>query len=255
MDGDYPSQDARKLFYDRAAARAARATPSSRRSALTNRFRMVFSGNGPIEIDGKIYKDKRDRPHANFEQVTGGFFDVTGQRLLEGRTFTDDDLDSRQPVAIVNAAFARKHFGGESAIGRRFRTVDAQRHAARAVAHDRRRGRRPSACSGRSTIRRRRHRLLRAVLLDRRSARRRRRRSSASSRRSSSSRAAVSGPTRSSTRCGARCTRPIRTCRCTSSARRSSQLDGFIAQNRIIAIMFSIFGAVAVCSRRSVFMA
>jgi putative ABC transport system permease protein len=50
---------------------------------------------------------------------------VTGQKLLEGRTFTIDDLDSRQPVAVVNAAFAQKHFGGESALGRRFRTATA----------------------------------------------------------------------------------------------------------------------------------
>jgi putative ABC transport system permease protein len=91
--------------------------------ALTNRFRMVFSGNAPIEIDGKQYKENRDRTIANFEQITGGFFEVTGQRLLEGRTFTDNDLDPRQPVAIVNTAFARKHFGGESAVGRRFRTM------------------------------------------------------------------------------------------------------------------------------------
>ena len=47
-----------------------------------------------------------------------------GQRLIEGRNFTDEDLDTRLPVAIVNAAFAQKHFGQESAIGRRFRTVD-----------------------------------------------------------------------------------------------------------------------------------
>ena len=55
--------------------------------------------------------------------MTGGFFAVTGQKLLEGRTFAADDLDSRQPVAIVNAAFAQKHFGTESALGRRFRTA------------------------------------------------------------------------------------------------------------------------------------
>ena len=85
---------------------------------------MVFSGSGPVEIDGQGLHGKKDRPNANFEQVTGCFFAVTGQRILEGRTFTDDDLDSRQPVAIVNAAFARKHFGTESAVGRRFRTVD-----------------------------------------------------------------------------------------------------------------------------------
>src|SRR5262249_20576750 len=69
------------------------------------------------------YKENRDRPQANFEQVTPGFFDVTGQRLLQGRPFADDDLDAKQPVAIVNAAFARKHFGNDNSVGRRFRTV------------------------------------------------------------------------------------------------------------------------------------
>ena len=123
MDGDYPSQEVRKLFYDR-LLRDLRANPEFDAVALTNRFRMVFSGNGPIEIDGKQYKENRDRPIANFEQVTGGFFGVTGQRLLEGRTFTDDDLDARLPVGIVNAAFARKHFGSDSALGRRFRSMN-----------------------------------------------------------------------------------------------------------------------------------
>jgi putative ABC transport system permease protein len=122
MDGDYPSDDARKLFYDR-IVRELRDDPEFAAVALTNRFRMVFSGNGPIEIDGREYKGDRDRPRANFEQVTPGFFDVTGQRLLQGRTFTDDDLDSKRPVAIVNTAFARKHFGADHPVGRRFRTV------------------------------------------------------------------------------------------------------------------------------------
>jgi putative ABC transport system permease protein len=123
MDGDYPSQDARKLFYDR-LLRGLSADSEFSAVGLTNRFRMVFSGNGPIEIEGKEYKENRDRPKANFEQVTAGFFGVTGQRLLEGRLFKDDDLDSRLPVAIVNSAFARKHFGSASSMGRRFRTVD-----------------------------------------------------------------------------------------------------------------------------------
>ena len=127
MDGDYPTPEARKVFYDR-LLQDLRTTRGFEAVALTNRFRMVFSGNGPIEIEGKTYARTAIVPNANFEQVTGGFFAVTGQkRLLEGRTFTDDDLDSRQPVAIVNAAFARKHFGNESAVGRRFRTVARQR--------------------------------------------------------------------------------------------------------------------------------
>jgi putative ABC transport system permease protein len=123
MDGDYPTPDARRLFYDR-LLRALRENPEFDAVGFTSRFRMVFSGNGPVEIDGKAYKDKKDRPLANFEQVTGTFFDATSQKLLEGRTFNDDDLDTKLPVTIVNAAFARKHYGNESPIGRRFRTMN-----------------------------------------------------------------------------------------------------------------------------------
>ena len=110
MDGDYPSQDARKRFYDRLLPQLQNEA-AFEAAAFTNRFRMVFSGSGPIEIEGKVYRENRDRPQANFEQVTGGFFDVTGQKLLEGRRFEDADLDARRPVTIVNAAFAHKHFG------------------------------------------------------------------------------------------------------------------------------------------------
>lgn len=123
MDGDYPTPAARQLFYDR-LLRELRDHPEFGAVALTSRFRMVFSGSGPIEIEGKEYKEKRDRPNANFEQVTGTFFEVTGQRILEGRTFSEDDLDTKLPVAVVNAAFAKKHFGSESSLGRRFRTID-----------------------------------------------------------------------------------------------------------------------------------
>ena len=123
MDGDYPSQDARRRFYDRLQRELA-AHPEFEAVALTSRFRMVFSGSGPIEIEGKEYKEKRDRPNANFEQVTGSFFSVTAQKLIEGRSFAQDDLDTKLPVSIVNVAFATKHYGHESALGRRFRTVD-----------------------------------------------------------------------------------------------------------------------------------
>jgi len=122
MEGDYPSSDARRQFFDRVMLSLS-ARGDFAAVALTNRFRMVFSGNGPIELEGKTYAQDRDRPNVNFEQITGTYFDVTNQRLVEGRTFTDQDTDTRQPVAIVNAAFAKKHYGNESAMGRRFRTV------------------------------------------------------------------------------------------------------------------------------------
>jgi predicted permease len=122
MDGDYPSPAARKQFFDRLMERL-RANPEYAAVAYTTRFRMVFSGNTRIEIDGQKYAQDQDRPNTNFEQVTGSFFDATGQKVLEGRAFNDQDLDARQPVAVVNAAFARKHFGSASALGHQLRVV------------------------------------------------------------------------------------------------------------------------------------
>jgi putative ABC transport system permease protein len=124
MDATYPSSPARKQFYDR-LLRQMKDSPDFAAVAFTNRQRMVFSGNSPIEIDGhqSEYKKNSDRPFANNEQVTAEYFEVTAQKLLAGRTFTDDDLDARQPVAIVNARFSEKLFGRTDPVGRRFRTT------------------------------------------------------------------------------------------------------------------------------------
>ena len=124
MEGDYPTPESRRIFYDRVLEQFA-SDSQFESAALTNRFRMVFSGSSPVEIEGRAYRDRSDRTTANVEQVSGSFFSVTGQKLLEGRTFGVDDVDTKQPVAVVNAAFAKKHFGTESAVGRRFRTARA----------------------------------------------------------------------------------------------------------------------------------
>jgi hypothetical protein len=85
---------------------------------------MLFPGNAPVEIEGRVYHDPKDRENASIENVGDGYFATLGVRLVEGRDFTADDSDQKLPVAIVNASFAKKYFGGESAIGRRIRTAD-----------------------------------------------------------------------------------------------------------------------------------
>ena len=88
MDGDYPTPAARKIFFDRLLT-TLRNSSQFESVALTSRFQMVFSGNGPIEIEGKTYAAKGDHPNVNFEQVSPGFFNVLGQKMLEGRDFDD----------------------------------------------------------------------------------------------------------------------------------------------------------------------
>ncbi|RXK56026.1 ABC transporter permease [Oleiharenicola lentus] len=122
FEADYPTPQAKRQFYDR-VLRQLRANPEVESAAFSSRFRLTFSGNGNIEIEGRTYAKETDRPLANFENVSDGFFTTLGHRLVEGRDFNAEDDDLKQPVAIVNTAFARKFFNGESPLGRRFRTV------------------------------------------------------------------------------------------------------------------------------------
>src|SRR6266850_348540 len=120
MEGAYPTQDARRGFFLR-AVRALRANPQFESAAMSDRFRMTFAGQGQYEVDGQNYTTDRDRPRGNFESVSDNYFATLGLKILDGRDFTIDDTDAKQPVAIVNTSFARKYYGNESPIGRRIR--------------------------------------------------------------------------------------------------------------------------------------
>src|SRR5256885_4038418 len=120
MEGAYPTQDARRGFFLR-AVRALRANPQFESAAMSDRFRMTFAGQGQYEVDGQNYTTDRDRPRGNFDSVSDNYFLTLGLKILQGRDFTIDDADAKQPVAIVNASFARKHWGNQSALGHQVR--------------------------------------------------------------------------------------------------------------------------------------
>jgi putative ABC transport system permease protein len=120
MEGDYPTSEAREQFFVR-ALRALRSNPAFESAAFTGRFRMTFGGFGQYEVDGQTYVTDRDRPQGNFEFVSDGYFSTIGLKILQGRDFTIDDADSKQPVAIISAGFAQKYFGHDNPLGRRVR--------------------------------------------------------------------------------------------------------------------------------------
>jgi putative ABC transport system permease protein len=120
FEGDYPTSEARQQFFVR-TLRALRTNPAFEGAAMTGRFRMTFGGFGQYEVEGKSYVTDRDRPQGNFEFVSDGYFSTMGLKILEGRDFTIDDNDTKQPVAIVSTSFARKYFGNESPLGRKVR--------------------------------------------------------------------------------------------------------------------------------------
>lgn len=120
FEGDYPTPDARVEFFAK-TLRALRSDPAFDGAAMTGCFRMTFGGFGQYEVDGQTYVTDRDRPQGNFEFISDNYFSTIGLKILEGRDFTIDDADAKQPVAIVSTGFARKYFGHDSPLGRRVR--------------------------------------------------------------------------------------------------------------------------------------
>lgn len=65
----------------------------------------------------------RDGPNSgestgtDLDYVTPGYFEALEMQLVSGRFFSDADGANAQPVAIVNRSFARKFYGGASAVG------------------------------------------------------------------------------------------------------------------------------------------
>ena len=82
---------------------------------------------GPVGLDsswqreGQPVDEAKRNPWVNLETVTPGYFETMGVRLLEGRTFTDDDRMDTAPVVVVGETFARQTWPGAAAIGKRLR--------------------------------------------------------------------------------------------------------------------------------------
>jgi predicted permease len=66
------------------------------------------------------------------------YFDTVGVSLLRGRPFITSDVVGTPRVAVVNAAMARRHWGGVDVIGQRFRVggIDAEPYEIVGVAAD-----------------------------------------------------------------------------------------------------------------------
>lgn len=79
-----------------------------------NRSNILIDGRAP-DLSGK------GNTYASITAITPGYFAAMNLRLLQGRDFTDADIESAQHVAIVSAAFAQQYWPQENPVGKRFR--------------------------------------------------------------------------------------------------------------------------------------
>jgi hypothetical protein len=78
--------------------------------------RVVLPGKEPSQQEETFYR------------VSPGYFATLRTPLVSGRDLTSRDNDDEPVPSIVNRAFARRYFGGESVVGREFLRDDVVRH-------------------------------------------------------------------------------------------------------------------------------
>jgi putative ABC transport system permease protein len=85
-------------------------------------FGSCCPGSGVI-IEGQRV-EKGEEPSISWTGVSGHWFETFGMPLSAGRTFTDGELGSRAPVAVIDQRMADRFWPKRAALGQRFRLTN-----------------------------------------------------------------------------------------------------------------------------------
>jgi predicted permease len=122
----YPTDTSQMLFYDQLVPRL-NALPGVRAAAVTSV--LPFGGGwstSSFTIEGLIVPPGQNGPWGDVRIVSSKFFDAMRIPLKRGRVFTDQDIQSSQPVTVIDEQFVRKYFANTDPIGKRI-TFGARR--------------------------------------------------------------------------------------------------------------------------------
>ena len=113
-------------FYRRVVDEA-RAIPGVRQAGLL-RVLPLGESIGDFGIDVEGYDEMTNGPaQADWQVATDGTAEALGERLVRGRFLLRGDDENAPDVGLVNEAMARRYWGDQDPIGRRFRVGSTQR--------------------------------------------------------------------------------------------------------------------------------
>jgi predicted permease len=110
----YPDVARRNAFFRELLDRVA-TVPGVTAAALNTGLHPLGNWSMPVEIVGAAAPDKRP---VVMHQVSADYTKALGIALLAGRLFDADEVERRQPLALVNQAFVRRYGLDGQAIGR-----------------------------------------------------------------------------------------------------------------------------------------
>jgi ABC-type antimicrobial peptide transport system permease subunit len=113
----YPEEHHRTAFFDALLAKLA-AVPQVRGAGMAQTIPMRGDYVLSVEIQGRPTAKPKPAPSANYRSVSPGYFQTLGIPIKRGRAFSGQDTAKSPMVAIVDEAFAKRHFPDEDPIGR-----------------------------------------------------------------------------------------------------------------------------------------
>lgn len=97
------------------------ADPRVQAVAMSDRLPLTIGAQiSGVFIDGVEPPPGQDELSADFASASPGYFETMGIPILLGREFTNADNRDAQRVAIVSATMARRFWGTENVVGKRF---------------------------------------------------------------------------------------------------------------------------------------
>jgi predicted permease len=117
-ESDFPAQGDRVAFAERILDRV-RSMPGVVAAGTTTDVPLrLGTWDKKYSIEGTAPKEPGQDSWAAYREVSPGYLEALGVRLVRGRTFQPDDRAGSERVAIVSRELARRELGDAEAIGR-----------------------------------------------------------------------------------------------------------------------------------------
>ena len=123
-DPKYDTKEKRRNFYNTVAA-GVRTLPGVKGADFISDA--PFTANGDTYgyiVEGAPPTKPGEVNDALYREVTPSYFDTVGATLREGRFLQDSDREAGQLVVVINEFFAKRHWPGQNAVGKRIRFDD-----------------------------------------------------------------------------------------------------------------------------------
>lgn len=116
----YPGDPEVRAFYQTLETRLGTVPGVLAAGTVTNLPLDRELGDMGIEVEGRAIPPGGDKPAADWQVVTPGYFEALGTVLLRGRTFDDRDHAQAPGAAVVNETMAHRFWPEADPLGERF---------------------------------------------------------------------------------------------------------------------------------------